>query len=133
MLHVGFTIIKFLLMKNVQTKPLVSTSYNLPMKNVQNQTEPLLSTRNLKKYFPINRGFFSHVAAWVKAVDDVSFDVYAGETIGLVGESGCGKTTVGRVLLRLLEPTAGTIHFEGNDLLKVSTAEMRHKRRQMQT
>ncbi len=100
------------------------------MKNVQ--TKPLLSTRNLKKYFPIHSGFFSHVSAWVKAVDDVSFDVYAGETIGLVGESGCGKTTVGRVLLRLLEPTAGTIHFEGNDLLKVGAAEMRHKRKQMQ-
>jgi len=108
----------------------LSTEKFYVMKNVQ--TKPLLSVRNLKKYFPIRSGFFSHVSAWIKAVDDVSLDVYAGETIGLVGESGCGKTTVGRVMLRLLEPTSGTIYFEGHDLLKFSDAEMRQKRRQMQ-
>ncbi|HYR44133.1 MAG TPA: dipeptide ABC transporter ATP-binding protein [Terriglobia bacterium] len=94
--------------------------------------EPLLSVRNLKKYFPIHRGVLSRVAAHVKAVDDISFDINSGETFGLVGESGCGKTTAGRTILRLIEPDAGTIRFDGIDLLGLGKQELRRKRRDMQ-
>jgi oligopeptide/dipeptide ABC transporter ATP-binding protein len=96
------------------------------------QNQPLLTVRHLKKHFPVRSGFFSRISDWVKAVDDISFDIYEGETLGLVGESGCGKTTAGRALLRLIEPTDGTIHFEGQDILKMGTAELRTKRLQMQ-
>jgi len=94
--------------------------------------EPLLSVRNLKKYFPIHRGVFSRVAAYVRAVDDVSFTINKGETFGLVGESGCGKTTAGRAVLRLIEPDAGTIRFDGVDLLSLAKNDLRRKRRDMQ-
>lgn len=94
--------------------------------------EPLLSVRNLKKYFPIRRGVLSRVAAHVKAVDDISFDINRSETFGLVGESGCGKTTAGRAVLRLLEPDGGTIRFDGIDLLSLGSSELRRKRRDMQ-
>ena len=70
---------------------------------------PLVEIRNLKKYFPVRGGVFSRVSAWVKAVDAVSFSIQPRETFGLVGESGCGKTTVGRTLLRLIEPTDGEV------------------------
>src|SRR5205085_6756043 len=93
---------------------------------------PLLSVRNLKKYFPIRRGVLSRVAAHVKAVDDISFDINSGETFGLVGESGCGKTTAGRAILRLIEPDGGTIRFDGIDLLGLGKQELRRKRRDMQ-
>jgi len=96
------------------------------------EAEPLLRVRNLKKYFPIRRGVLSRVAAHVKAVDDISFDIDKGETFGLVGESGCGKTTAGRAILRLLEPDAGTIRFDGIDLLGLGKQELRRKRRDMQ-
>jgi oligopeptide/dipeptide ABC transporter ATP-binding protein len=96
------------------------------------EAEPLLSVRNLKKYFPIRRGVLSRVAAHVKAVDDISFDINKGETFGLVGESGCGKTTAGRAILRLLEPDGGTIRFDGIDLLGLGKQELRRKRRDMQ-
>ena len=94
--------------------------------------EVLLRVEHLKNYFPVRRGVFSRVAAYVKAVDDISFEVGSGETIGLVGESGCGKTTVGHSILRLIEPTGGTVVFEGKDLLSLSAAELRTMRRQMQ-
>jgi len=94
--------------------------------------EALLSVRNLKKYFPIRRGVLSRVTAHVKAVDDISFEIKRGETFGLVGESGCGKTTAGRAILRLIEPDAGEIRFEGADLAKLNAAELRRKRRDMQ-
>ena len=95
-------------------------------------TEPLLSIQNLKKYFPIHQGVFSSVAAYVKAVDDVSFSINKGETLGLVGESGCGKTTAGRAILRLIEPDAGTIRFDGIDLMSLGKQDLRRKRRDMQ-
>src|SRR2546423_4391103 len=95
-------------------------------------TEPLLSVRNLKKYFPIRRGVFSRIAAYVKAVDDIGFDINKGETFGLVGESGCGKTTAGRAIMRLIEPDAGTIPFHGVNLLQLPKPELRRKRRQRQ-
>ncbi len=84
----------------------------------------LLDVQNLKKYFPIRRGFFSRIVGNVKAVDDVSFKVHAGETLGLVGESGCGKTTTGRVILRALDPSAGEIWFADNEMGRVNVAEL---------
>src|SRR5262245_46549001 len=93
---------------------------------------PLLEVHNLKKYFPVRSGVFSRISGWVKAVDDVSFVVRRSETLGLVGESGCGKTTVGRSILRLIEPTSGEVHFAGEDVLKMDMTQLRQKRRQMQ-
>ena len=75
--------------------------------------EVLLSVRDVQKYFPIRRGFFSRVVGHVKAVDNVSFDVHKGEVLGLVGESGCGKTTLARTILRLVEPTGGQVTLDG--------------------
>ncbi len=94
--------------------------------------ELLLSVQHLQKYFPIRRGVLSRVAAHVKAVDDISFDINKGETFGLVGETGCGKTTAGRAVLRLVEPDGGKIRFDGVDLLSLSKQELRWKRRDMQ-
>ncbi len=93
---------------------------------------PQLEIRNLKAYFPIKRGIFGKVKHYVKAVDDVSFDVYPGETVGLVGESGCGKTTLGRSILRLLEPTGGSIKFEGRDITHIHKEELRKLRKDIQ-
>jgi len=84
----------------------------------------LLDVQNLKKYFPIRRGFFSRVVGNVKAVDDVSFRVHSGETLGLVGESGCGKTTTGRVILRALDPSDGEIWFDDADMGRVNVAQL---------
>ncbi|HBP87963.1 MAG TPA: peptide ABC transporter substrate-binding protein [Nitrospiraceae bacterium] len=95
-------------------------------------TKSLLQVTGLKKYFPVRSGLFSRVSAWVQAVDDVTFHLKQGETLGLVGESGCGKTTVGRSILRLMEPTAGTVTFEGKDVLALSSKELRQTRRRMQ-
>jgi len=92
----------------------------------------LVQIKGLKKYFPVGSGLFVSSKATVKAVDDVSFAIRRGETFGLVGESGCGKTTTGRCILRLIEPTAGEIYFDGVDLLKLSKKELRGKRRDMQ-
>ena len=93
---------------------------------------PLLEVRHLKVHFPVKHGVFSRVNAWVKAVDDVSLTVAPGETLGLVGESGCGKTTLGRAIIRLLEPTAGTIAFEGEDIAQLDAAALRARRRRFQ-
>ena len=95
-------------------------------------TTPLLSVVDLKKHFPIKSGLFGREKGTVKAVDGVSFDVMQGETLGLVGESGCGKTTTGRLILRLLEPTSGSVRFEGKDVLTLPAADMRALRRRMQ-
>jgi peptide/nickel transport system ATP-binding protein len=94
--------------------------------------EPLLNVEHLKKYFPIHSGVFGRATAYVKAVDDVSFTINKGETFGLVGESGCGKTTAGRSILRLQEPDAGMIRFDGTDLLSLGKQDLRRKRRDMQ-
>jgi peptide/nickel transport system ATP-binding protein len=94
--------------------------------------EPILQLEHVKTYFPIREGLFSKVVDHVKAVDDVSFDVYPGETLGLVGESGCGKTTLGRTILRLIEPTAGRILFHGQDIAKMNAEDLRNIRKRIQ-
>jgi oligopeptide transport system ATP-binding protein len=92
----------------------------------------LLEVRGLKMWFPIFRGILQRHVADVKAVDGLNFDVYKGETLGLVGESGCGKSTTGRAILQLYRPTAGAVQFDGKDLVKMKGEELRHMRRQMQ-
>ncbi len=94
--------------------------------------QPILQIKNLKTYFPIQRGLFGKAKGFVHAVDDVSFDVYPGETLGLVGESGCGKTTLGRTILRLIEPTSGEILFDGINITKIDAAKMRALRKDIQ-
>ncbi|PUB08492.1 ABC transporter ATP-binding protein [Paenisporosarcina sp. OV554] len=95
-------------------------------------TEPLLKVEGLKKYFPIRKGLLSRVSGHVKAVDDVSFYVNKGETLGIVGESGCGKSTTGRMLMRLLEPSEGKVFFDGKELTSISSDDMRKARREIQ-
>lgn len=94
--------------------------------------EALLEVKDLKKYFPIKKGLLSRKTDYVKAVDGVSFKVAKGETLGLVGESGCGKSTTGRTVLRLIEPTSGKINFDGQDIASLSKSQLRKKRKDMQ-
>ena len=94
--------------------------------------EPLLKVEHLKTWFPLKKGIFNRVYDHVKAVDDVSLDVYPGETLGLVGESGCGKTTLGRSILRLVEPSEGKIIFEGKDVMSLSGNDLREYRKHAQ-
>ncbi len=94
--------------------------------------ETLLEVENLSKVFPIKGGFFGKTVAEVKAVNNISFSIKKGETLGLVGESGCGKSTLGRCLLRLIEPTTGSIKYQGRDLLTLNSKEMREMRRKIQ-
>lgn len=96
------------------------------------QEQPVLEVRDLRTWFPIRRGVLSRTAGYVKAVDGVSFDVYPGKTLGLVGESGCGKTTVGRTILRLIPATDGTVRFKGEDFFAYRGNALRRLRRQMQ-
>jgi oligopeptide/dipeptide ABC transporter ATP-binding protein len=92
----------------------------------------LLEVENLKKYFPVQKGLLSRTVGEVRAVDGVSFTINRGETLGLVGESGCGKTTVGRAILRLIEPTAGRVNFNGENLLELNGAQLRNMRASLQ-
>jgi oligopeptide/dipeptide ABC transporter ATP-binding protein len=99
---------------------------------VNGSEAPLLSVRNLRKSFPIKKGIFGRQVGEVRAVNDISFDVARGETLGVVGESGCGKTTAGRSILRLIEPTSGEVSFEGKDVRALDTGGLRAIRRDMQ-
>ena len=94
--------------------------------------EPIMKIKNLKTYFPIRNGFFGGITSYVKAVEEVTFDVYPGETLGLVGESGCGKTTIGRTILRLEEPTEGEMIYKGNDIAKMNAEQLRAFRKEVQ-
>ncbi|MFP4302732.1 MAG: ABC transporter ATP-binding protein [Spirochaetaceae bacterium] len=97
-----------------------------------NGREPVLSLKNLKKHFPIKTGVFSRVTGQVKAVDGITFDIYPGETFGLVGESGCGKSTTGQVILRLLSATDGSVIYKGEDVFAANHERMRNLRKEMQ-
>lgn len=107
---------------------------SMTAENVNNgkKDDIILKVDGLKMYFPIRRGVFQRHVGDVKAVDDVSFDVYRGETLGLVGESGCGKTTTGRAIIRIYTPTAGHVYFENKDLAGIRNNEIRPLRRKMQ-
>lgn len=94
--------------------------------------KPLLDVRNLKTHFPVRRGILQRVVDHVRAVDGVSFSINPGETLGLVGESGCGKTTVGRTILRLVEATAGQVFYDGEDVFAMNASALRDLRREMQ-
>jgi oligopeptide/dipeptide ABC transporter ATP-binding protein len=96
------------------------------------RSENLLEIKNLKTYYPVKGGFFRRTVGHVKAVDNISFDIKKGETLGLVGESGCGKSTAGRTILRLLKPTEGQILFDGKDITRVSGKHLREIRKDMQ-
>ena len=98
----------------------------------QTTGDVLLEARGVTKHFPVKKGFFQRTVGQLKAVDGVDLDVYRGETVGLVGESGCGKSTLGRTLLRLLEPTSGTIRFDGDDVTSLGRADLKAARRHMQ-
>ena len=104
---------------------------SLPLSN-NNEKKDLIQIKNLVTYFPVRSGLLQRTVAWVQAVDDVSFTIRAGETLGLVGESGCGKTTVGRSILRLIEPTSGSVLFDGKDVLAMRRKELKDLRRDMQ-
>ena len=99
---------------------------------IEQDRQPLLQVRNLKRYYPIRKGVIARTVGQVRAVDDVSFEVYPGETLGIVGESGCGKSTTGRAIVRLETPTAGSVIFDGTDISTLSKGAMRRLRTDLQ-
>ncbi len=125
----------FLRPKDPYTQGLLSRWRSLqspPPASAVKNTDTLIQVNGLRVWYPSRKSFLGKPLAWTKAVDDVSFDIYKGETLGLVGESGCGKTTLGRALLRLLEPSAGTITFEGRDLSSYTARELKKLRSHIQ-
>ncbi len=108
------------------------TRLHTPGSSLQTPHQSLLTVKNLKVYFPAKKSFFGKVRSYTKAVDDVSFEVYEGETLGLVGESGCGKSTLGRAILRLIDAIGGSIHYKGLDLLNVDPKTLISLRKDMQ-
>ncbi len=110
----------------VQDRPLTTAT------GPGNAAEPVLEVADLKKHFPVRKGLLRRTVGQVHAVDGVSFTIAEGETLGLVGESGCGKSTVGRTIMRLVEPTSGTVRLNGHDITRLSKSEMRPHRREMQ-
>ncbi len=110
----------------------ITTPTTTEIKQPSKNSAELVQIKNLVKYFPIRGGLLQRTVAEVKAVDNISFFIREGETLGLVGESGCGKTTVGRAMLRLIEPTSGSVVFNGVDILKLNPRELKSMRRQMQ-
>jgi peptide/nickel transport system ATP-binding protein len=116
----------------VTTANIVTTAeQNEHLTNIYTQA-PLLEVVNLSMWYPKNTNFLGKANNYVKAVDNVSFEIYPGETLGVVGESGCGKTTLGRTMLRLLEPTAGSVYYEGRNLMEMDAKQLKSQRRQLQ-
>ena len=118
--------------KEVTDSLLITRQERIEAHNKLYAQEPILHLKNIKTYFPVKKGLFGKAEEFVRAVDDVSFDVYPGETLGLVGESGCGKTTLGRSILRLIEPTDGSIIFNGKNVRSLSNKEIRDLRKDIQ-
>jgi peptide/nickel transport system ATP-binding protein len=116
----------------VTEKLVVTAAERIESQKILFAKKPLLQIQNIKTYFPIKKGMFGKSTDFVRAVDDISFDVYPGETLGLVGESGCGKTTLGRTILRLIEPTEGKIIFNGKDVTALSAKDLRELRKDIQ-
>jgi oligopeptide/dipeptide ABC transporter ATP-binding protein len=102
------------------------------MEKNDHPTHALLNVEGLQKYFPVRRGFLQKVIGWVKAVDGVDLDIWSGKTLGLVGESGCGKSTVGRLILRLMEPDRGKIFYRDQDISRLTREELKPLRKEMQ-
>jgi oligopeptide/dipeptide ABC transporter ATP-binding protein len=102
------------------------------MKQIDSADNALLKVEGLKKYFPVRRGFFQGVIGWIKAVDGVAFEIYQGKTLGLVGESGCGKSTIARLVLRLLAPDEGRIIYKGEDISGLPEEKIKPLRKEMQ-
>ncbi|HEY8687855.1 MAG TPA: ABC transporter ATP-binding protein [Chitinophagaceae bacterium] len=122
----------FLDKEESQQLSVISDEENIRTTSDRTSDIPILKVQNLKVYFPVRKNFFGKTLLEFKAVDDVSFEIMKGETVGLVGESGCGKTTLGRALIRLIEPTAGSILFEGKDIAHIEKREMRRMRKDIQ-